>query len=645
MNLNHTFHLLKNRIQAKLPQTILFGGLAFCTVLNASAGQIIRTDFNRERIYFKDYIANEKWVDVSATSSNADIKADVSWGKFGTIDVAGTALPSEALALSIESSEKAKDWSAAITSGLLPAKNTETNLGKLTFSFDNWVSSVRPVLVRIESFDSGKKRTGGLEKLVYPATVNYFLRSAFELSDMKAFGDGKFNPLDPFVNFSFSIEGAGEGKSELRIDNVMYATPAFYVSPTGKDSNDGRTEKTAFADPQIALEKANPGDIILLMNGKYAGTKGSVSVASFKHSGFPSAWITLKNYPGHTPTILAHGKTGVNIALGNDSTAKESPLLCYLEVRGLHIRGNANEADKLYPSELGTSTSNTDVNGINVFGDNGPTRMYHHIRLADNVVEYCGGFGIFTRTVDYLTVENTIMRYNCWTTSDMVSAGLGVMMYADFDKADNVTKILVRNNQAYGNICKARPSKFNGDGFLFDANCEDYIFPDFYIGRTLIQNNLVYGNGGGGIQNWGSHRLDIINNTIYHNGIDIKWGNIGLDFCKDVNLINNIVVALPDCPLDRWMVGRVDKDTSNIVRINNLYFGGAEPHVTGIGDIVADPMFVNPSLDSKVADFRLKPTSPAYNSGIGACTGVPIGDIDGNLISGKEIARGAFGKK
>lgn len=621
MNLKHTFQLLKSRIQASLLQTILVCGLAFCTVLNASAGLVIRTDFNREKVWLKDYRAAEKWAQVAATSSNSTVSANVSWGKFGTIDVANTFTPSECLVLSVENPGGAKNWSAAINSGMLASKNTEANLAKLTFSFDNWVSSMRPVVVRIESFDASKKRTGGLEKTVYPATANHFLRSAFELSDMKPFGAGKFNPLDPFVSFSFSIGDAKgtnsvDGKYEMRIDNVMYATPAYYVSPNGSDNNNGRSEKSAFANPQKAIDMAKPGDIILLMEGKYAGTEKAAAVADFDRSGFPSAWITLKNYPGHQPTLLAHGKDGVKIAMGNDSTFSYSPLLSYIEVRGLHIRGNADEAEKLYPNELGKSTKNTEVKGINICGANGPTRMYHHFRIADNMVEYCSGYGIFVHTVDYITVENNIMRNNCWATSDLCSAGLGVMMYADFDKADNITKILVRNNQSYGNVCKSRPSKFNGDGFLFDANCEDYIYPDFYLGRTLIQNNLVYGNGGGGIQNWGSHRLDIINNTIYHNGTNLKWGNIGLDFCKDVNLINNIVVALPDCPLDRWLMHQPDRKVADVKRINNLYFGGALPNIKGEGDIVADPMFVNPSLDPTVADFRLKPGSPAINAGV-----------------------------
>ena len=378
------------------------------------------------------------------------------------------------------------------------------------------------------------------------------------------------------------------------------------------------------------------------MEGSYTGTEGATAVANFLHPGFPSAWITLKNYPGHHPTILAHGKDGVKMAMGNDSTAKESPLLCYIEVRGLHIRGNADQAEKLYPKELGTSTKNTEAKGVNLCGANGPTRMYHHFRFANNVVEFCGSYGIFTHTVDYLVVENNILRNNCFATSDLCSAGLGVMMYADFDKVDNVTKILVRNNQSYGNICKSRPTKYNGDGLLFDANCEDYIFPDFYLGRTLIQNNLVYGNGGGGIQNWGCHRLDIVNNTIYHNGTTLKWGNIGLDFCKDVRLINNIVVALPDTPLDRWFVHQADRKVADITRKNNLYFGGFAPNIPGEGDVVADPQFVNPSLDPAVADFRLKTGSPALKVGYENFSGVPYLNIEGKINSQNGFNRGAY---
>jgi len=601
---------------------------------------LVRTDFNREKTWHKDYRANEKWAGITAFASDPTMTAKVSWGFFGTIDVANASTPSEGLKLNIHKPATISRWTSSIQSGLLPLRNNETNLSKLSFSFDHWVNSLRPVVVLIESFDENKQRTGALEITVYPAAAKHFMRSAFELSEMKPAGSGRFNPGAAYVQFSFSIsnsmlsDGPEVTEHILRVDNVLFASPAYYVSPRGKDSNDGRTEQTAFASPQKALDIAKGGDIILLMEGNYKGAKNAKAVAAFKHAGYPSAWITLKNYPAQTPVLLCHGMDGIHIAWGNDSTTRESPLFSYLEVRGLHIKGNADEVPKLFPAEMGYSTKNTETRGVFLSGNNAPTRMYHHIRVANCMIELCGTDGMWASEVDYLTVENNIIRNNCWTTVEYAMAGFSLMMYADFDKVDNLTKIVIRNNQVYGNQRKiakqvGEPKWFNGNGMLFDGNREEYLDPDFYLGRTLIQNNLVYGNGGGGIQNWGSHRLDIVNNTIYHNGItpELKWGNIGLDFCKDVRIINNIVVALPDCPLDTWMVTRPDRNTANIVRINNLFFGGAHPNIPGYGDIVADPIFVNPSLDPKIANFRLKPGSPAIGKGVLIDQNLPLVDL------------------
>ncbi|WP_373515705.1 right-handed parallel beta-helix repeat-containing protein [Persicitalea sp.] len=633
-----------------------FSGIIGTTLLSANAQSIVTTDFNREQPWFKDYRPDEKWLGLSATVSEPTMSATATWGKFGMIDVANTTIPSDGLQLVITKAAAKTNWTASLISGLLPAKNAETNPGKLTLSFDHSVSSVRPVEVRIESFDGAKKRTGGLTKTVYPATANHFLRSAFELADMTAFGEGTFNPKDLFVQVSFSIgESAADeatgGEIALHFDNVSYCRPAYYVSPAGKNTNDGRTEKTAFADPQAALNVAKQGDIILLMDGSYSdkGTEKRAAVASFIRPGAPATWITLKNYPGHKPTLLCHGQDGVRIAQGTARTLTGSPTLAYLEVRGLHFRGNSQELlDQKLP-ELGTSTPATETTGINIDGTFSPVRMYHHIRVADCIVEYCGADGIYGDYTDWLTIENTILRYNCFTSVHWAMSGFSLMHYADFDKTDNVTKILVRGNQAYGNQCKVYkktdPKIFNGNGFLFDANCEAYLHPDAYLGRTLIQNNLVYGNGGGGIQNWGSHRLDIVSNTLYNNGItpELKWGNIGLDYCKDVMLINNIIVAQADRPLDFWLPSRpADRDTANIVRINNLYFGGLRPNINGRGDIVADPLFRNASLDPKVADFRLKPGSPAIRAGYHHFNSAPLVDVAGKARVASALDRGAF---
>jgi hypothetical protein len=67
-----------------------------------------------------------------------------------------------------------------------------------------------------------------------------------------------------------------------------------------------------------------------------------------------------------------------------------------------------------------------------------------------------------------------------------------------------------------------------------------------------------------------------------------------------------------------------------------------KPNIKGSGDLVADPMFVNPSLDPSVADFRLKPGSPAINSGVQSFSDVPAVDLDAKTRPAKELNRGSY---
>lgn len=40
-----------------------------------------------------------------------------------------------------------------------------------------------------------------------------------------------------------------------------------------------------------------------------------------------------------------------------------------------------------------------------------------------------------------------------------------------------------------------------------------------------------------------------------------------------------------------------------------------KPNIEGINDLMADPLFIKPSADPAVADFRLQPGSPALKAG------------------------------
>ena len=267
-------------------------------------GPLLRQDFNTPDV----------WPQVSASSS-AGVAAHAAQGPVGTVDVANTATPSGGLLLTARPVGKGA-WNASLASGLLPIHNPVAGLGKLTLSFSLSTSAARPVTVYIDSFDAAKRRTGGLAGLIYPAAPDFFQRYALDLSALRPFGTGKFQPTAPWVKFTFGMGGASaEGTYQIRLDNVNYSSPAYYVSPGGSDRRDGRSEKTAFATPQKALDIAGPGDIVLLMGGTYKA--GLVPVASFPRPGAPDAWIVLKNYPGQRPTLTSNGWNIVSIAKGS----------------------------------------------------------------------------------------------------------------------------------------------------------------------------------------------------------------------------------------------------------------------------------------------------------------------------------------
>ena len=125
----------------------------------------------------------------------------------GTIDKAGTSERSGAIVLCAEVGVVDGSWQAVFTSGLMAVANTEKEAAKLTLALDLSSSIARPIVARIESFDGSRKRTGGLETTLYPAAPDFFQRSAIDLSSMKPVGQGKFNPVDPFVQLAFEIAG------------------------------------------------------------------------------------------------------------------------------------------------------------------------------------------------------------------------------------------------------------------------------------------------------------------------------------------------------------------------------------------------------------------------------------------------------
>ena len=569
-----------------------------------------------------DFNSGNPWPQAKADGAGATVEVR----GVGTIDVAGGKEPSSGLLLA--SQNKAI---AALSSGPLALQNTETSLGKLTLSFSLSVSVAEPVIVRIESLDAKTHRTGGLETRIFPAAPDFYQRFAIDLSTMKPFGGGVFDPAAPSVGFSFLVGSENvpaDESRELRLDNLNYAKPAFYVSPQGNDANDGRTEKTAVAKPQKAIEMAQPGDIILVANGTYPPNGDQGGIARFVRPGTPANWIVLKNYPGHKPVFSAVGSWGA-IRIGNTGGGRRKPPTpgpahAYLEIRGIHVRGDAELRTESHKPLIGKSNVRNNCNGIDIQGGNQAVKT-HHIRIADNLVEYCSGAGISYIKSDWALIEGNISRNNCWWM-DYAGSGISIMGYSNFDATEGNYKNLIRNNVVSGNRCFVKWNRINaisdGNGIIIDVNTG-------HLGRKLIQNNLVFGNGGSGIHAYSSEHVDIINNTAYLNSAspELQWNQIFAGAkVKDIRIINNIMWAPPDKPMDFKLMNKA----VGVIYANNLYFGGRSgPGGTGgglgaeagsgesaseSGNVRGDPKFVQPSLDYKTADFHLQPGSPAFKA-------------------------------
>lgn len=621
--------------------TVFAALLAINLNVSAAAEVLFQYDFEGERTW------KSTSTDVMPSTPIA-VEPSIGVEAVGTINKAHTSEASGGLALKAEVGDVTGEWDARFISGLLPVSTKEINLGKLTLSFDLSASVARPITVIVESFDANIRRSGGLQTVIYPPAPDFYQRSAIDLSVMKPSGGGKFNPTDPFIQITYVIAGPSfpaNATHTLRIDNVCYATPKYYVSPTGSDSNDGLTEATPLQDPQKAHDLSKPGDIIVLMDGEYrrsAANNEQNGIIHIEIPGEPAGWIVYKNYPGHKPVII-NEDSWCAIRLGDRvrlEKYKDIPQ-AYIEIRGLHIRGGADKVMEKYADRIGLPDPRTNGNGISGGGPRGGVAS-HHLRVADCIAEYNPGGGIGFGNSDWCTYENNISRYNSWFTI-YATSGMGSIGTANFDSPSNVYKTLIRNNRVSWNqtyiIWKKIGKHSDGNGIIIDVNNEP-AKNESYLGRTLIQNNICTFNGGSGIHTFKAHQVDIVNNTAFMNShsVHMEYPQIFANQSRDVRFLNNIAVApvasveageRPEAVNDRTLA----KPENKIVWSNNILFGGNRPPTLGIDGKLADPMFVDPWVtpweDGTMSNFRLKPGSPALGAGTWEAF-VPLTDIDGN---------------
>ncbi len=410
----------------------------------------------------------------------------------------------------------------------------------------------------------------------------------------------------------FCLAMYGCQKNEFAINKTSdkaHTPVTYYVSPTGSDNNLGTLQTLPFKTIEKAAALTQPGDIVYLMSGVFNYT----STINITISGTANNYITYAALPNNTPKIVFSGNI-YNAVVINAS---------YIKFQGIELQGdNANltlaNAMAAYNTAVagGALTGVYNTNGLNVGPSSKTATVFPtHITVSNCIVHDFSGAGIGAVSADYVTIQGNTVYNTSWYTM-YATSGISVLTPFDSDQNTTTYRNLVINNTCYNNKTQVPwiniKALSDGNGIIIDINTTTAGGGPAYTGKTLVQNNVSYNNGGSGMHAFSAGHVDIINNTAYNNGQVVGYADIYASYANDVRVINNIAYAKTG--------GKTNdiKNNTNVTYDYNIYYNSSNILIMGTHDKVANPQFVSLSTIPAVANFQLQSTSPAVNAATSA---------------------------
>ena len=371
---------------------------------------------------------------------------------------------------------------------------------------------------------------------------------------------------------------------------------AYYVSPTGNDSNPG-TLNQPWRTIQKAANTLNPGETVYIRGGVYN------EMVTLPKSGAPNQYITFRAYPGEIPTL-----DGTNTLYAGFRAYGEKR---WIIIDGFEVRNYIGKGILFEPEGARTSNliiRNNEVHDITGFGIN--------IQEADDFEIYGNEVYNISPYTGIFVINSTggIIHHNTVYLCD----GNGIMLSIGSDNNEIYSNVVYRNScgvdQRYAGIAVEVDSELN----------------------TIHNNLIVYNCHAGYLTNSPNNKVH--NNTIYENTVtQVSSGDWSGSYPIGNTYKNNIFVvphnANPTDPTHRavtfWGSGY---DPYDNVFDHNLYFYVDGPDMYGMvaawpdvysftewqaigkesNGVLGDPLF----MDILGWDFSLQLGSPAIDAGV-----------------------------
>jgi hypothetical protein len=405
---------------------------------------------------------------------------------------------------------------------------------------------------------------------------------------------------------SSTTSGSSGSSKPSTTTAVQIVSPAFYVSPSGSDSNSGASPSEAFQtlEKAQAAMRASSTKTAYLMSGTYMRS----AAIDLQPSDANEAWL---GYPGQTPVL--NGKSTTNYAFGIHTTG--------ITVRGITIKSFATIGILAqYASNVTIDSnhvadiySNAWSQGAIVLGNS-----ISNATVTHNFIDNINYGGVVAVNVVGDTLENVLIENNSISNTCLSVADCGAI-YAD-NRGHNASNIVIHNNviSHYGTT----------------SNESKGIYLDDEISHVSVTNNIISGTGMFGLQIHGGDHNVFRNNVFdisgatqlalyeYDGDTYPNYGMSGNEFTC------NIVYSSASPPYELWHTTLVAQDT--LPNVNGNIYWDTRASLPNIGVVDTAPIIQNPDfINANQANYGFA-ASPPSSCGFSPIDTSQVGPVAGS---------------